>query len=155
MRTFVHLVLFVCAIAVGVGAFGPLIGTVGARDVGFGDLRNGFAGGRSLEQIGDQAVGFTTSLLIGLLGVALLVLLAALFGSRLLGWLGVLIGLGGLGVLAWRLDDQFDQRLRDDYRDLISGSWGLYLVGGALLIALLMLLIPRERPRPLPLPPRT
>ncbi|MFI9505318.1 hypothetical protein [Nocardia sp. NPDC052566] len=147
MRTFVHLLLFACAIAIGVGAFGPLVGAVGARDVGFADLRNGFASGSSLEQVGDHSAAFFTSLTIGLLGVALVVLLAALFGARSVGWLGVLVGLAGLGVLAWRLDQRFDDQLRADYRHLLSGTWGLYLVGGGLVLALLLLLVPRERLR--------
>ncbi|MFJ9367557.1 hypothetical protein ACIRRA_24475 [Nocardia sp. NPDC101769] len=149
MRTFVHLLLFAAAIAVAVGVFGPLVGTVDARNVQFTDLRNGFAPGRSLDQIGAQSGSFTTSLAIGLLGVAAVVLVAALVGSRILGWIGVLVGLAGLGVLAWRLDQRFDHELRTDYRHLLSGTWGLYLVGGGLVLSLLLLSIPRERRLPL------
>ncbi|MGW5107382.1 hypothetical protein [Nocardia sp. NPDC004123] len=145
MRTFVHLLLFAAAIAVAVGVFGPLVGTVDARNVQFSDLRSGFASGRSLDQIGGHSGSFTTSLAIGLLGVAAVVLVAALVGSRILGWIGVLVGLAGLGVLTWRLDQRFDHELRTDYRHLLSGTWGLYLVGGGLVLSLLLLLIPRER----------
>ncbi|MFE3799345.1 hypothetical protein KHQ06_15095 [Nocardia tengchongensis] len=145
MRTFVHLLLFVAAIAVAVGVFGPLVGTVDARNVQFTDLRNGFAPGWTLGQIGAQSGSFVTSLAIGLLGAAALVLVAALVGSRLIGWIGVLAGLAGLGVLTWRLDQRFDHELRTDYRHLLSGTWGLYLVGGGLLLSLLLLLVPRER----------
>ncbi|MFE3027042.1 hypothetical protein [Nocardia tengchongensis] len=145
MRTFVHLLLFVAAIAVAVGVFGPLVGTIDARNVQFTDLRNGFAPGRTLGQIGAQSGSFVTSLAIGLLGAAALVLVAALVGSRLIGWIGVLAGLAGLGVLTWRLDQRFDHELRTDYRHLLSGTWGLYLVGGGLLLSLLLLLVPRER----------
>ncbi|MFE2995394.1 hypothetical protein ACFXG4_10340 [Nocardia sp. NPDC059246] len=150
MRTFVHLLLFAAAIAVAVGVFGPLVGTVDARNVQFSDLRSGFASGRSLDQIGARSGSFTTSLAIGLLGVAAVVLVAALFGSRILGWIGVLVGLAGLGVLTWRLDQRFDHELRTDYRHLLSGTWGLYLVGGGLVLSLLLLLIPRERRLPPP-----
>ncbi|MFE3192688.1 hypothetical protein ACFXHA_27015 [Nocardia sp. NPDC059240] len=152
MRTFVHLLLFVAAIAVAVGVFGPLVGSVDARNVQFGDLRSGFAQGRSLDQIGAHSGAFTGSLAIGLLGVAAVVLLAALFGSRIVGWVGVLVGLAGLGVLTWRLDQRFDHQLRTDYRHLLSGTWGLYLVGGGLLLSLLLLLVPRERRLPPPPP---
>lgn len=145
MRTFVHLLLFACAIAVGVGAFGPLVGTVDARNVGFVDLRDGFGSGLSLGQVGGEELSFPTTLIMVLLGVAVVILLAALIGSRALGWVGVLVGLAALGVLAWRLDDRFDQQLRDGWRDLVSGAWGLYLVGGGLVISLLLLLVPRER----------
>ncbi|WP_225725308.1 MULTISPECIES: hypothetical protein [unclassified Nocardia] len=145
MRTFVHLVLFACAIAIAVGAFGPLIGTVESRHVRLTDLRDGFASGGSLDQIGGQSASFQTSLIIVLLGVAAVVLIAALFGSRIAGWLGVLVGLAALGVLAWRLDERFDHQLRSDYRHLLSGTWGLYVLGGGLLLALLSLLVPRER----------
>ncbi|MTE12454.1 hypothetical protein [Nocardia aurantiaca] len=150
MRTFVHLLLFAAAIAVAVGVFGPLVGSVDARNVQFSDLRDGFPSGRSLDQIGAQSGAFMTSLAIGLLGVAAVLLLAALFGSRILGWIGVIVGIGGLGVLTWRLDQRFDQELRDDYRHLLGGAWGLYLVGGGLLLSLLLLLVPRERRLPPP-----
>ncbi|WP_067823681.1 hypothetical protein [Nocardia inohanensis] len=145
MRTFVHLLLFACAIAVGVGAFGPLVGTVDARNVGFEDVRDGFGAGVSLAQVGGEEPSFPTTLIMVVLGVAVVILLAALIGSRGLGWVGVVAGLAALGVLAWRLDERFDQELRDGWRDLVSGAWGLYLVGGGLVISLLLLLIPRER----------
>lgn len=148
MRTFVHLLLFAAAIAVAAGVFGPLIGTVDARNVQFTDLRDGFAQGPTLDQIGAHSGSFFTSLAIGLLGAAAVVLVAALTGSRSVGWLGVLAGLAGLGVLTWRLDQRFDHELRTDYRHLLSGTWGLYLVGGGLLLSLLLLLVPRERRLP-------
>ncbi|MEU1427419.1 hypothetical protein ABZ412_10130 [Nocardia sp. NPDC005746] len=150
MRTFVHLLLFAAAIAVAVGVFGPLVGTVDARNVQFTDLRNGFEQGRTMGQIGAQSGSFVTSLAIGLLGAAAVVLVAALTGSRIVGWLGVLAGLAGLGVLGWRLDQRFDHELRTDYRHLLSGTWGLYLVAGGLLLSLLLLLVPRERRLPPP-----
>ncbi|WP_405484445.1 hypothetical protein [Nocardia sp. NBC_00511] len=148
MRTFVHLLLFVAAIVIAVGAFGPLVGSVDARNVQFDDIRNGFTNGWSLDQIGSHTGAFPTSLAIVLLGVAVVILLAALFGSRLAGWVGVLVGLATLGVLAWRLDDHFDHQLRTDYHHLLlSDTWGLYLVGGGLVVTLLLLLVPRERRR--------
>ncbi|BEK97753.1 hypothetical protein ACFOS0_30975 [Nocardia seriolae] len=153
MRTFVHLLLFAAAIAVAVGVFGPLVGTVDARNVQFDDLRSGFASGGTLDQLGSHSGAFPTSLAIGLLGVAAAVLLAALFGARTVGWVGVLVGLAGLGVLAWRLDDRFDHELRTDWKQLLNGAWGLYLVGGGLVLSLLLLLVPRERRLPPP-PPR-
>lgn len=145
MRTFVHLLLFVCAIAVAVGAFGPLIGTVEARHVQLTELRDGFPAGRSLDQIQAQSVTLQMSMAVILLGVAVVLLLAALFGSRLLGWLGVLVGLATFGVLAWRLDSSFDNQIRTDYHHLFTGTWGLYAAGGGVIVALLCLLIPRER----------
>lgn len=155
MRTYVHLLLFAAAIAIAAGAFGPFVGTVGGRDVRFDDFRQGFESGRSLDQIGAQTVSFFSSLTLILLAVALVMLLAALFGSRVLGWLSVLVGVAALGVFAWRLFERFDDQLRDDYRHLLTGAWGLYLVGGALVVAFLSLLVPRERPSRSPaLPPR-
>jgi hypothetical protein len=152
MRTFVHLVLFTCAVVMAVGAFGPFVGAVEARHVRLLDLRDGFTAGRSLDQIGGQPVPLQASLTLVLLGIAVAVLLAALFGSRALGRLGVLAGLVALGLLAWRLDEMFDHQLRTDYRHLLSGTWGLYLFGGALVVALLSLLMPRERVRPAAVP---
>ncbi|WP_306364093.1 hypothetical protein [Nocardia sp. CC227C] len=147
MRTSVHLLLFVVAIAMGVGAFGPLISTVQARDVRFEDLREGFAPGVTLEQLGEQNAALWSSLAIVLLGAAAAVMLAALTGSRGVAWLGILAGLAGLAALTWRLNERFDDQLRDSARDLFSGTWGLYLFGGGLLIALLAALAPRERRR--------
>ncbi|MBF6174925.1 hypothetical protein [Nocardia blacklockiae] len=145
MRTFVHLVLFACAIALAVAAFGPLVGSVDARDVRLVDLRDGFPADRSLAQLGGQSAALQTSAALVILVIAAVVLLAALFGSRALGWLGVLAGLVTIGVLTWRLYQRYEDPLRDDYRHLLSGAWGLYLLGGGLLIALLALLVPRER----------
>ncbi|MBB5911915.1 hypothetical protein BJY24_000782 [Nocardia transvalensis] len=145
MRTFVHLVLFACAIAIAVGAFGPLVGSVDARDVRLIDLRDGVPSGWTLDQLSAQAASIHTSLTLLFLVIAAVILLAALFGSRALGWLGVIAGLAALGVTTWRLDQRFDDLLRDDYRNLLNGAWGLYLIGGGLVMALLALLVPRER----------
>ncbi|RDI67851.1 hypothetical protein [Nocardia pseudobrasiliensis] len=145
MRTFVHLVLFACAIVMAVGAFGPLVGSLEARHVRLADLRDGVATDRTLDQLAGQSVSFQISLAVVLLGIAAVVLLAALFGSRLLGWLGVLAAIAALAVLAWRLDERFDHQLRTDYRHLLTGTWGLYLFGGATVVALLAVLVPRER----------
>ncbi|MFI6868943.1 hypothetical protein [Nocardia sp. NPDC050406] len=154
MRTFVHLLLFVAAIVIAVGSFGPFVGTVGGREIGFDDIRSGFASGRTLEDIGGRSVSFLNSLTLALLCVAAVILLAALFGSRLLGWLGVIAGFAALGVAAWRLNERFDDRFRGEYRDLLTGAWGLYLVGGGLVLALLCLLVPRERALSSPALPR-
>lgn len=145
MRTFVHLLLFVSGIAMAVGVFGPLVGTVEARDVRFADVREGFAAGSTLDQVGDQSAALPTSLAVVLWCVAVAILLAGVIGSYGLGWLGVFGGLAALGVLSWRLNDRFGDRLSADYGDLFSGAWGLYLFGGGLVIALLALLVPRER----------
>ncbi|GAB4586706.1 hypothetical protein [Nocardia sp. IFM 10818] len=143
MRTFVHLALFASAIAMAVGAFGPLVGAVEGRNIAFEDLRDGFPAGQTLEQVDGQSGSFVTSVTVALLIIAAVVLLAALFGSRVLGWLGVLAGVVVLGVLAWRLDESFG--LFDNYRDLLGDTWGLYAFGGGLIVALLALLVPRER----------
>ncbi|MGV9676057.1 hypothetical protein ACWDSJ_12320 [Nocardia sp. NPDC003482] len=145
MRTFVHLLLFACAIVMGVGAFGPLLGSLRARHVRLLDLRDGLPTDRGLDQLAGVSVEFYLSLALVLLCCAAVVLLAALTGSRLLGWLGVLAAIAALAVLTWRLDERFDDRLRHDYRHLLSGTWGLYLFGGATVVALLALLVPRER----------
>ncbi|WP_067562657.1 hypothetical protein [Nocardia acidivorans] len=147
MRTSVHLLLFASAIAIAVGAFGPLLDSLKPQHISFDNLRNGFPDGQSIEQLGHQSVNLWTSLAIGLLAVAAVTLIAALVGSRTLAALAVLVGLAGLGVLTWRLDQNFDDRLRHDYSDLLNGSWGLYLAGGGLIVALLCVLAPRERIR--------
>ncbi|WP_067541868.1 hypothetical protein [Nocardia crassostreae] len=154
MRTFVHLAQFASAIAMAVGAFGPLVGAVEGRNIAFEDLRDGFPAVQTLEQVDEQSGSFATSLTLVLLIVAAVVLLAALFGSRALGWLAVLAGVVVLGVLAWRLDESFG--LFDNYRDVLGDPWGLYAFGGELIVALLALLIPRERTAArTPLPART
>jgi hypothetical protein len=152
MRTFVHLVLFACAIAMAVGAFGPFVDSVEARHVRFVDLRDGFEAGRSLNQIGSQAMTLQTSLTLVLLITAAVMLLAALTGLRSAGAVAVLAGLVALGLLAWRLDQRFDHQLRTDYQHLLTGAWGLYLFGGGVVVALLALLVPRERTVPATVP---
>ncbi|WP_172650893.1 hypothetical protein [Rhodococcus opacus] len=146
MRTFVHLVLFACAIAVAIGAFLPVVGGISPGDVAVIDLRDGFTTGVTVEQIENQAVTFYTSMTALLLGAAVLLLVAALVGSRAAGWLGVIVGIGTLAVFFWRLDDRVGDYLRDNYNALLADRWGLYLAGGGLIIALLALLVPKERP---------
>ena len=145
MRTFVHLVLFACAIAVAVGAFFPVVGEIQPRDVALIDLRDGFPTGFTFEQVENQSVVFYKSATALLLLAAILLLVAALVGSRAAGWLGVIVGVGTSAVFLWRLDDRVGDFVRDNYDNVLSGRWGLYLVGGGLAIALLALLVPKER----------
>jgi hypothetical protein len=145
MRTFVHLVLFACAIAVAIGAFLPVLGDIAPGDVAAIDLRDGFPTGITVEQIENQAVTFYTSMMALLLGAAVLLLIAALVGSRAAGWLGVIVGIGTLAVFGWRLNERVGDYLRDNYDTVLTDRWGLYLAGGGLIIALLALLVPRER----------
>ncbi|RZL77112.1 MAG: hypothetical protein EOP32_26230 [Rhodococcus sp. (in: high G+C Gram-positive bacteria)] len=146
MRTFVHLVLFACAVAVAVGAFLPIVGEIQPSDVALVDLREGFPTGFTFEQVENQAVVFYRSMTAPLLLAAVLLLAAALGGSRGAGWLGVIVGIGTTAVFLWRLDDRVGDFVRDNYDTLLSGRWGLYLAGGGLIIALLALLVPKERP---------
>jgi hypothetical protein len=74
-----------------------------------------------------------------------LLLVAALVGSRAAGWLGVIVGIGTLAVFGWRLNERVGDDLRDNYDIVLTDRWGLYLAGGGLIIALLALLVPRER----------
>ncbi|WP_213571377.1 hypothetical protein [Rhodococcus sp. USK13] len=145
MRAFVHLVLFACAIAVAVGAFLPILGETQPSDVALVDLRDGFPTGITFEQVENQAVVLHKSMTALLLLAAVLLLAAALVGSRAAGWLGVIVGIGTTAVFLWRLDDRVGDVVRDNYDDLISDRWGLYLAGGGLIVALLVLLVPKER----------
>lgn len=148
MRTVVHLVLFACAIAVAIGAFLPVVGGVAPGDVALIDLRDGFPTGITIEQIENQVVTFYTSMMVVLLGAAVLLLVAALVGARAAGWLGVIVGIGTLAVFGWRLNDRVGDDLRDNYGTVLTDRWGLYLAGGGLIIALVALVVPKERPRP-------
>lgn len=146
MRTFVHLVLFVCAIAVAVGAFLPVAGEIQPSNVALVDLRDGFSAGFTVERVEDQAVDFYRSMTVLLLVAAALLLVAAVVGSHAAGWLGVLVGVGTIAVFGWRLYDRFGDLVRDNYDTLLGGRWGLYLAGGGLIVALFALLVPKERP---------
>lgn len=145
MRTFVHLVLLACAIAVAVGAYLPVVGDIAPGDVTLVDLRDGFPTGITVEQIENQAAVFYRSMTVLLLVAAALLLIAALAGARVAGWLGVLVGIGALAVFGWRLDDRLGDVVRDNYDTLLGNRWGLYLAGGGLILALLALLVPKER----------
>lgn len=147
MRTVVHVVLFACGVAMAVGAFGPFIGIVEVRHIRLVDIRDGFATGIPLDALQAQAPQLRESYTVVLLIVALVMLLSGLFGSRTLGWLGVVAGLAALVVPAWRFNERFGDLLRDDYRHLLSGTWGLYLFGGGVIVAIVALLVPGERPR--------
>jgi hypothetical protein len=145
MRTFVHLVLFACAIAVAIGAFLPVAWGIAPGDVAVIDLRDGFPSGITVEQIENQVVTFYESMTALLLGAAVLLLVAALVGSRAAGWLGAIVGVGTLAVFFWRLNDSVGDYLRDNYDTVLTDRWGLYLAGGGLIVALLALLVPKER----------
>lgn len=124
MRAVVHLVLFACGVVMAVGAFGPFVGVVQARHIRLADIRDGFATGIPLDGVQAQATQLRASYTVVLLLVALVMLLAGLFGSRVLGWLAVLAGIAAIAVPAWRLDQRFDRQLRDDYQHLLTGTWG-------------------------------
>ena len=146
MRSFIHLVLFACAIAVAVGAFLPVVGGITPGDVALVDLRDGFPTGITVEQIEDQAVTFYESMTALLLGAAGVLLVAALVGSRAAEWLGVIVGIGTLAVFGWRLDDGVGDYLRGNYDTVLTDRWGLYLAGGGLIVAFVALLVPKGRP---------
>ena len=94
MRTLVHLVLLICGIAVAVGSFMYVLAGVKPDNVRLEDLRDGFPAGWAIEQLGDQSVTFYRSMAILLLAAAVLILIAALFGSRIAAWIGIIVGLG-------------------------------------------------------------
>ncbi|OUS90216.1 hypothetical protein [Rhodococcus sp. NCIMB 12038] len=147
MRSFIHLVLFACAIAVAIGAFLPVAGGITPGDVAVIDLRDGFPTGiTDVEQIENQAVTFYKSMTALLLGAAGLLLVAALVGSRAAEWLGVMVGIGTLAVFGWRLNDRVGDYLRDNYDSVLTDRWGLYLAGGGLVVAFVALLVPKGRP---------
>ncbi len=79
------------------------------------DLRDGFPAGWAIEQLGDQSVTFYRSMAILLLAAAVLILIAALFGSRIAAWIGIIVGLGTLGTFYYRVNDQFDNVIRENY----------------------------------------
>ncbi|MBC2644173.1 MULTISPECIES: hypothetical protein [unclassified Rhodococcus (in: high G+C Gram-positive bacteria)] len=145
MRSFIHLVLFACAIAVAIGAFLPVVGGIAPSDVAVIDLRDGFPTGITVEQIENQAVTFYQSMTALLLGAAALLLVAALVGSRAAEWLAVSVGIGTIAVFGWRLNDSVGDYLRDNYDTMLTDRWGLYLAGGGLIVALLALLVPTGR----------
>ncbi len=127
-----------------VGAFFTVLGDVKPADVGLADLRHGF-GARDLSAVATADPGLFTSMLVILLGVAALMLLGSLVGSRIVAGLGVLAGLGTLGVFGYRVHDRFGAAVTDNLRALAEGRWGLYLVAGGLAVALLAVVVPRER----------
>ncbi|QSE84529.1 hypothetical protein [Rhodococcus koreensis] len=146
MRSFVHVVLFACAIAVAIGAFLPVVGGISPGDVAVIDLRDGFPAGITVEQIENQAVTFYRSMTVLLLGAAALLLVAAWVGSCAAEWVGVIGGIGTLAVFGWRLNDRVGDYLRDNSDTVFTDRWGLYLAGGGLIVALVALLVPKERP---------
>lgn len=147
MRTFVHLVLLLCGIAVAIGSFLSVLDGVKPRNVRLEDLRDGFPAGSSIEQIGGQSVKFYLSMAILLLAAAVFILIAALVGSRLAGWIGIIVGLGTLGTFYYRVNDQFDNIVRENYSTMVTNQTGFILTAGGLVIALLACLVPRTRVR--------
>lgn len=147
MRTFVHLVRLICGIAVAVGTFMSVLAGVKPADVRLEDLRDGFPAGWAVEQIADQAVTFYRSMAILLLAAAVLILIAALFGSRISAWIGILVGLATLGTFYYRINDQFDNVIRENYSTILTNQTGFILTAGGLVLALLSCLVPRDKVR--------
>ncbi|MBP1160571.1 hypothetical protein [Rhodococcus sp. PvR099] len=145
MRTWVHFVLLLCGIAVGIGAFLPIMQDVTPTDVGIDDLRNGFPAGWALEQLGDQSVAFYKSMAMLLVISAALILLSALVGSRALGWVGIIVGVITLAAFFFRVNERFGDEFRDHASNLLSNQMGLNLVAGGLVVALFACLVPREK----------
>jgi hypothetical protein len=145
MRTWVHFVLLLCGIAVGIGAFLPIMQAVTPTDVEIDDLRNGFPAGWALEQLGDQSVTFYKSMALLLVIAATLILLSALVGSRTLGWIGVVVGVITMATFFFRVNERFGDEFRDQASNLLSNQMGLNLVAGGLVVALLACLVPREK----------
>ena len=129
------------------GAFGPFLGSVQARHIRLTEIRDGFATGIPLETVQNNVLQLRESYTVVLLIVALVVMLAGLFGSHTLGWIGVLAALAALGLGAWRFEERFGDRLQHDYDHLLTGTWGLYLYGAGIVVAIICLLVPEERPR--------
>ncbi len=129
------------------GAFGPFLGSVQARHIRLTEIRDGFATGIPLEAVQNNVLQLRESYTVVLLIVALVVMLAGLFGSHTLGWIGVLAALAALGLGAWRFEERFGDRLQHDYNHLLTGTWGLYLYGAGIIVAIICLLVPEERPR--------
>jgi hypothetical protein len=147
MRTLVHLVLLICGIAVAVGSFTYVLAGVKPNNVRLEDLRDGFPAGWATEQLGDQSVTFYRSMAILLLASAVLILIAALFGSRIAAWIGIIVGLGTLGTFYYRVNDQFDNVIRENYSTILTNQTGFILTAGGLILALLACLVPREKTR--------
>ncbi|OYD68197.1 hypothetical protein [Rhodococcus sp. OK302] len=145
MRTFVHVVLLICGIAIAVGSFMSILAGVKPINVRLEDLRDGFPVGWVIEQIGEQSVTFYRSMMILLLAAAVLILIAALFGSRIAAWLGIVVGLGTLGTFYYRVNDQFGNVIRENYSTVLTNQTGFILTAGGLILALLACLVPREK----------
>lgn len=145
MRTFVHVVLLICGIAVAVGTFMPILAEVKAADVRLEDLRDGFPPGWVIEQLSDQSVPFYRSMMVLLLGAAVLILVAALFGLRLSAWLGIVVGLGTLATFYYRVNNQFDSVIRENYSTVVTNQAGFILTAGGLVLALVACIVPREK----------
>ncbi|CAM2931679.1 hypothetical protein [Skermania piniformis] len=144
MRALVHLLLFASGIAVGFGGLLPLLGDVEFRDITLTVLRDGFPDQPTLEQLGAVNASVTNSATLPMLVAAVLIVLGGLTGARFLAWLGVLTGFATVGLTIWRVAEPLGEVIRASYPDLIH-PWGVALVGGGLLVALLALMAPRER----------
>lgn len=145
MRTFVHLILLLCGIAIGVGAFLPVLEGTTPTDIRLEDLRDGFPAGAIVTQLGEQSVTFYKSMAAVILAAGLLVVVAAIFGSRLLAGLGVIAALGTVGVFGYRVHESFGDHVREHYSEILTNQSGFLLITGGALVALLAALVPRER----------
>jgi hypothetical protein len=124
MRTFSRVIAFLLAIALVGCTYLPWVGTVSVHQIAFS----------TLISPGNARPGtWWTSLAIGLLGAALLMLLASLFGSRMLLVIGGLLAVGL--PTAWLLVNILTDRGEVLVSNVRAGAWGSIAVG---LIALLV-----------------
>ncbi len=56
-------------------------------------------------------------------------------------------GIGTLGTFYYRVNDQFDNVIRENYSTILTNQTGFILTAGGLILALLACLVPREKTR--------
>jgi hypothetical protein len=145
MRSFVDLGMFLSAIAVGIGTFLPVVGGVRATEIPLAALRDGFDG-NELSMLAGTDLPLHTSLAIPLAAAAILMLLAALFDSIPVGWVGAILCSAVVVLLAVRVQQSFGEYVRDNHSTVLTNQNGFVLLLSGTVVAVLCSLISVRRP---------
>lgn len=140
MRSFVDLGLFLAAVALGIGSVLPVVGGVRPTEIPLGALESGFPAG-DLVGIATPGLPLYESLAVPLVVASLLLLLAALFDSVLLGWFGTILGVA-TAVLFWvRIFQVHGEYLQLNRSTALTNQNGSVLLLSGVVVALLCCVI--------------
>lgn len=144
MRSFVDLGLFLAAVALGIGSVLPVVGGVRPTEIPLDALGNGFPVGE-LAGIASAGLPLYQSLAVPLVLAAILLLVAALFDSVLVGWLGTIVGIATAALFWFRIFQSHGEYVRLNSSTALTNQNGSVLLLSGVVVALLCCVIAWRR----------